>query len=365
MFILAHARGGDWSEVTEDCLSQIREQEVVASLGFVFVTDHLTPHFTDIVAALQSQTGVASWSGTVGIGICATGVEYVDEPAMVVLLADLPLDSFHLFDSLEAIANSQAQPNGKDINTAVVYGSPENQQLHEQVTQLAAMTDTGFVLGGVASSRSGAILYPATLGETGVAGVAFSSEVSLVSRLSQGCTPIGESHRVTACDHNIVRTLDHKPALQVMQEEMGELLSRDMARASGQVFAGLPVSGSDTGEYMVRNLMGIDQENGLIAVGDMMTEGQSFMFCRRDAASARIDLERMVAELRDSLDVPARGGLYFTCLGRGESLFGRRNEEMSIIRDILGDIPLAGFFANGEISHNRLYGYTGVLSLFV
>jgi len=365
MFILAHARGGDWSEVTEDCLSQIRGQAAAASLGFIFITDHLTPHFTDIVEALQSQTGVLSWSGTVGIGICATGVEYVDEPAMVVMLADLPTGSFSLFDSLAAAGDSKAQLNGADINTAVVYGSPENHQLHEQVTQLAAITETGFVLGGVASSRSGAILYPAMLGEAGIAGVAFSNKVPLASRLSQGCMPIGEPHRVTACDHNIVRTLDHKPALQVMQEEMGELLSRDMNRASGQIFAGLPVSGSDTSEYLVRNLMGIDHENGLIAVGDMMTEGQSFMFCRRDAASARTDLERMVTELRDSLDEPARGGLYFTCLGRGESLFGRRNEEMTIIRNILGDVPLAGFFANGEISHNRLYGYTGVLSLFV
>jgi small ligand-binding sensory domain FIST len=365
MFKLAHARGGDWSAATEDCLSQLRGQENTASLGFVFVTDHLTANFTDIVSALQSQTGVPYWSGTVGIGICATGIEYVDEPAMVVMLADLPVDSFHLFDSLGAIGDSEAQLTAKDINTAVVYGSPENQQLHEQVDQLAAMTQTGFVVGGVASSRSGVILYPAILGETGIAGVAFSNKVAMASRLTQGCTPIGEPHRVTACDHNIVRTLDHKPALQVMQEEMGELLSRDLPRASGQIFAGLPVSGSDTGEYMVRNLMGIDQENGLIAVGDMMTEGQSFMFCRRDAASARTDLERMATELRNSLDTPARGGLYFSCLGRGESLFGRRNEEMQIIRDILGDIPLAGFFANGEISHNRLYGYTGVLSLFV
>ena len=89
------------------------------------------------------------------------------------------------------------------------------------------------------------------------------------------------------------------------------------------------------------------------------------MFCRRDGDSARTDLRRMLGELKTALGgrAPA-GGLYVSCLARGPAMFGASSAEMQIIREELGDFPLAGFFANGEISHDRLYTYTGVLSLF-
>jgi small ligand-binding sensory domain FIST len=88
------------------------------------------------------------------------------------------------------------------------------------------------------------------------------------------------------------------------------------------------------------------------------------MFCRRDGTSAREDLGRMLDAIAGQLDTPPKGGLYYACVGRGEHMFGRRSAELGIIRERLGDFPLAGFFCNGEISHDRLYGYTGVLTLF-
>ncbi|MDG2204034.1 MAG: FIST C-terminal domain-containing protein, partial [Alphaproteobacteria bacterium] len=93
--------------------------------------------------------------------------------------------------------------------------------------------------------------------------------------------------------------------------------------------------------------------------------GDQLMFVRRDPASAEEDLIRMVRDLMDRLPGPARGGLYFSCVARGSNLFGQEGREMKIIGDLMKDVPLVGFFGQGEISNNRLYGYTGVLALFL
>jgi small ligand-binding sensory domain FIST len=159
--------------------------------------------------------------------------------------------------------------------------------------------------------------------------------------------------------------LDGRPALDVLKEDIGEILSRDLMRIGGYIFAGLPIAGSDTGDYLVRNLVGVDPQNGLVAIGDMVEQGGRVMFCRRDANTAKEDLLRMLEAIRKALPGPPRGGIYVSCLGRGRNLFGEDSEELKLIVTALGDFPLVGFYANGEISQDRLYGYTGVLTLFI
>jgi small ligand-binding sensory domain FIST len=134
---------------------------------------------------------------------------------------------------------------------------------------------------------------------------------------------------------------------------------------AGYIFAALPIPGSDTGDYLVRNLIGIDPQEKLLAIGDDLEEDAQLMFCRRDRAAAREDMERMLDDLGKRTKGNIRGGVYYSCLGRGRNQFGEDSEELQLISDRLGDFPLVGFFANGEISHNRLYGYTGVLTLFI
>jgi small ligand-binding sensory domain FIST len=151
----------------------------------------------------------------------------------------------------------------------------------------------------------------------------------------------------------------------VLKEDIGEQTTQELSRVGGTIFAGLPVPGSDTGDYIVRHLIGIDPANGLIAIGDMVKPGGQLLFCRRDRQTAREDMARMLKSIKQGLYGQPRGGLYFSCLGRGPGLFGEDDGELNMVREALGDFPLVGFFCNGEISHNRLYGYTGVLTLFV
>jgi small ligand-binding sensory domain FIST len=200
-----------------------------------------------------------------------------------------------------------------------------------------------------------------------VSGVLLSSEQLVVSGLSQGCTPIGEAYVVTEADgpHGVVKALDGRPAVEVLREAVGELLARDLRRIGGYIFAALPIPGSDTGDYLVRNLIGLDLERGWLQIGAELSVGDRLRFCRRDHQTARADLKRMLEDLRERAGGAPRGALYFSCVARGRHLFGPHSEELRLIRETFGDMPLTGFFANGEISNNRLYGYTGVLTLLL
>ncbi|MDT8283853.1 MAG: FIST C-terminal domain-containing protein, partial [Gammaproteobacteria bacterium] len=122
---------------------------------------------------------------------------------------------------------------------------------------------------------------------------------------------------------------------------------------------------SDKNDYMVRSLVGIDETKKIFAINDLVNEGQDLLFCRRDGNSATEDMQQMLQNIKKRLTDTPKGGIYISCLGRGREQFGEDSEEIKMIQNLLGDFPLTGFFANGEIHHNRVYGYTGVLTLFV
>jgi small ligand-binding sensory domain FIST len=151
----------------------------------------------------------------------------------------------------------------------------------------------------------------------------------------------------------------------VFKQDIGEILARDLRRVAGYIFAALPVEGDDRGDYLVRNLMGLDPARGLIAIGDRLRAGQRIMFCRRDRASAVEDLDRMTGDLKRRINTTPRAAIYFSCLARGPNMFGADAAEVRLIEQKLGPVPLIGFFCNGEISNARLYTYTGVLALIL
>jgi len=365
-FRYAHAAASDWREAVKSCLAGLGQGG--GSLGFVYATDHLAEKLGEIVNLLKSHTGVSHWVGTVGIGVCASGREYLDEPALVAMVGDFDPDSFNVFSGVTGSADIDSltlKCGGAAPNFAIVHGDPVNREIADLVSRLAGRVESGFLVGGLSSSRKQNYQVADEVVEGGVSGVAFSDTVTVATRLTQGCSPIGPKHAITTCQQNVIITLDGRPALDVLREDIGEALSRDLNRIGGQIFAGLPIAGSDTGDYLVRNLVGIDPSNKLIAIGEMVQQGGSVLFCRRDTKTANEDMTRMLDSIRQGMFSSPRGGVYYSCLGRGASLFGPNSEELRMIRDTLGDFPLVGFFCNGEISHNRLYGYTGVLTLFV
>jgi len=366
------ATGSDWRTILGRCLADLGTGPPHANLGLLYVTDPLTPYLHELLGGLRSKTEIDDWIGTVGTGICFTGREIYDEPAAVIMLVSLPEDSFRLIPAGIEPLSEMLTANRKWIvehqaNFGIVHGDPRNPHIPQIIESLSNDLDSGFLVGGLASAddQKHPVQIAGELYGDGLSGVLFSSGVPVISGLTQGCTPLGAKHTVSQCDRNILVTLDGRPALDVFREDIGEVLSKDLSRVAGYIFAGLPVPGSDTGDYLVRNLIGIDPGQKLLAIGDLVEEQTAIMFCKRDGESARQDMLRMLDDLGKRAEGGIKGGVYYTCLGRGRYQFGENSEELKMIRDELGDFPLVGFFANGEISHKRLYGYTGVLTLFL
>lgn len=367
-FRLAHASAENWGRAAKSCVDQLAPADG-ATLGFVYVTDRLSADLDGILTVLREMTGVRHWIGTVGLGVVATGREYFDEPAMAVMLCGLPPDSFRVFPTVakkagELRASTTDWKEAGQATFGVVHGDPRNPAAPELLAAVAK--DSGiFFVGGLSSSRGGLAQVADKLTDGGLSGVLFSASVPVATGLTQGCSPVGPVRRITACQENVLSQLDGVPALDALMEDIGAASLDELSRRAANIHVALPVSGSDTGDYMVRNLVGVDPEKDLVAIGERVAPGDRIMFCRRDKAAAREDLSRMLKALKRRVGGAPKAGVYYTCVARGPNLFGPGSVELAAIRDELGDFPLVGFFCNGEISNDRLYGYTGVLALFL
>lgn len=367
-FTSIHVTGADWRDLCDQAVANIPDAQA-ARLGFIYIAEQLAADTDRILDYLRDQSGIPHWVGCVGLGLCSNARETYDESALAILVTPFSDDDFRIIPAFEqnpvewlgATAEWRARTMA---SVAVVHADPASTQLPDLITTLSDGLQGGFLVGGIASAQSLPVQIADRATGNGLSGVLFSGTVAISTGLSQGCSLIGHKHRITGCHHNVIETIDDRPALDVFKESIGEVLARNLNKVAGYIFAALPVTGSDTGDYLVRNLVGIDPEQGLLAIGDIVNPGMEIQFARRDAETAREDLRRMIGNLKNRLPGPARGGLYHSCLGRGRNLFGENSEELKLLQELLGDVPLVGFYANGEISHNRLYGYTGVLTLF-
>ena len=330
-FRYAHSNGADWQECVARCASALGKP--AGGLGFAYFTEPLMANAGDIVDTLRELTGVRDWVGTVGIGVVATGTEYLGEPALALMVADLPSDSYRVFSGkLRGPQPGERTPAGAvAAQFGIVHGDPQTPDMGELIADMSARVESGYLVGGLSSARGETVQVANDILSGGLSGVVLASDVHVATRHTQGCTPLAARHVVTECEDNIVVSLDGRPALDVFREDVGELQARDLRGATERTHVGFPVRGSDTGDYMVRSIMGIDPKNKLIAVGEMPEVGSTLLFCRRDANTAREDLARILSDLHREMPAP-RGALYFSCIGRGEHLFGRRGAELGQIR---------------------------------
>ncbi|WP_295548676.1 FIST N-terminal domain-containing protein [uncultured Pseudacidovorax sp.] len=424
LFPTGHATHPDWRMAAGLVLAQLRAQmalpayESAPSLGLLYVTDHYTAEAADILDLLAAELpDVSDWAGAVAAGIVANAAEYIDEPAIGVMLLGVPADQYRVFSGVAPLAASGHAPGdgpnaGFSARCALVHADPQTLELPELIAEIAGRTDEGLLFGGLASGRAGALQFAlggngtvagqgATRGvfEGGLSGVAFGPGVELATQVTQGCQPVSRQREITGADDNLLLTLDGRPALDVLLEDLEISLERDPQQAIDTVRAtlvGLSAAGTDgvrvTGDLgpqaRVRHIIGLDPKRRAVAIADRAEAGMRMSFCRRNAQAARADLMRICAEIRESLEPqvqslasaqalalsetdasphPARriaGAVYISCVGRGGPHFGAPNAELQILRHALGDVPLTGFFAGGEIAGHHLYGYTGVLTVF-
>jgi len=366
-FRAGYAAGGDWQSAFSAALADAWPLPEGANLGFVYATDYYAPHFGEIVERLKAETGIRQWSGTVGLGIATPEGEIFDRPALAIMAGRFPEEAFRLFGPLGSAADLAAiAPDwlAAQLGTvALLQADPRTPELETLIADLGEAA-RAFPLGGLTASRAG----PASAigGRAGgLSGVLFGPGVEIVSGLTQGCAPLGPAMTITGAEGNVISAIDGRPATEVLIEAVDRHFDGRLSEAWGHLHPAFPVPGRDRDDYLVRNFLGMDADKGLLAVGDLVEPGQKILFCRRDLAGARQDLARMLADVARRAAGRARAGLFFSCVARGPNLFGPGGAEMRQIRQALGEIPLVGFYAGGEISGDRLYGYTGVLALFV
>ena len=416
LFPTGHATHPQWRMAAGLVLAQLRAQMALAdyaatpALGLLYITDHYAGDAQEILDHLGAELPlVTDWAGTVGVGVSANGAEYFDEPALSVMLCDLPSDQYRVFSGVAPLASSELA--GFEAHTALVHADAATADLTELIGDLAARTETGYLFGGLSSGRAGSLQF--AIGGNGnikghggargvftggLSGVVFGEGVRLVSRVTQGCQPVSAEHEITKVDSNLILELDGEAALDVLLRDLKISLDRpqpaiETVRAT---LVGLSSPGSDavrrTGDLgadvLVRHIIGLDPTRRGVAIADHPEAGTRLSFVRRNVQAARADLMRICAEIREELEPeeqslataqalagaevdasphPARGiagAVYVSCSGRGGPHFGAPGAELQIVRRALGDVPLVGFFAGGEIARHHLYGYTGVLTVF-
>ncbi len=366
---LGHASGADWRGAAKAALKSLPAGGVEANLGFVYVTHELGNNLADVLALLKSETGIESWVGAAGIGICATGRDYFGEPAVAILAGRFPEGAFGIFDT------ERAEADGAGVSTAklsdmdgphfgVVHGDPGGTEILRVLPHFSEATES-FLVGGLSSPEAAQSQVANTVTGGGLSGVLFSGAVPVATGLSQGCQPVGPVREITECRSNIAVKIDGEPALDALRRDAECDTPQDLRQIGGTIFVAFPVEGSDRADYVVRNLVGIDEKRALVGIGAPLERGQRIMFCRRDADTARSDLKRMLTELHGRAGGAPRGGIYCSCVARGPHLFGPGAVEPNMIAEEFGDLPLIGFYGSGEISHDRLYTQTGVLALFL
>ncbi len=351
-----------------------------ADLALMFVTGDAHESAPEALAAVRGATRAAVVLGCTGTGILTERREVEGELAVAVLA----VSSDRLIATPFAFEGQGERPDlgtevGQRVGPTVAEGGcvlvlPDAVGCNPAAL-LAQLHDAiGFVpvLGAVAAGEPTFELHDAEVTDGALVGAALSGLTPVIG-VTQGCTPIGEPYVITHAQSNVIHRIGSRPALEVLGEAVRSQPGTEARVQRGGVFAGLAMDAAksplERGDFLVRNLVGADQSSGALAVGDRVRVGQTVQFQIRDAQASRDDLRAMLDEVAERLNGrrPAFG-CYFDCAGRGRGLFGVPDHDVTLIRERLGEFPLAGFFGNGEFApigrRNFFHNYTGALVIF-
>lgn len=349
------------------------------SLAVLFASPHFTGSSDAVVDAVREAVAPATLIGCVGESIVGGAVEVEGEPAVSVWLAELPSDagSFHVeFTRTEEggfFSGWPRQGPGAFLLIADPYTFPADlllRQLNEQ------MPGT-LIIGGMASGGSGPgetrLFLDDRVLDSGAVAVRVPEEVEVVTLVSQGCKPIGKAFTVTKADRNVIVELGGRPPADRVRQLFESLSDQDRHLMSQGLLIGRVIdeykAEPERGDFLIRSVIGADPRSGALAVGEPVRVGETVKFHVRDAASADEDLVEALASARQNLGGRApSGALLFTCNGRGSRMFSTPSHDASLVTQQLDDLPVAGFFAAGELGpvggRNFVHGFTASMALF-
>ncbi|MFQ4143839.1 FIST N-terminal domain-containing protein [Chlorogloeopsis sp. ULAP02] len=363
-----------------------------ADLGLVFISSAFTSEYSRLLPLLAQQLSVPVLIGCSGGGVIGSTVEgqtqeLEAEPALSLTLAHLPgvnIKAFHVV--AEDLPDLDGPPNAW-IDLIGVPPTPTPQFILLSASFSSGISDLlqgldyaypgsvtvgGQASGGVMGGRIG-LFCNDRLYRGGTVGVALSGNIVLETIVSQGCRPIGKPYQVTKGDRNIILELDEQAPLVVLRDVIAELSDEDRTLAQHSLFVGLAMDEFkqclQPGDFLIRDILGVDPAGGAIAIGDRIRPGQRLQFHLRDAEASAADLEFLLQQYQtqQSSFETAVGALMFSCVGRGAGLYGKANFDSQLFQHYLNNIPLGGFFCSGEIgpvgNSTFLHGYTSVFGI--
>ncbi|HET8579964.1 MAG TPA: FIST N-terminal domain-containing protein [Nitrospiraceae bacterium] len=358
--------------------------ERTADLACLFFSRHYVDQAEQLFTAVRSALGPQLLVGCTGEGIITDAEEIENAPGATLWAAHLPgvhLTPFRLSfgqDGDRFSATGWPDPLGGEAGPPVflLMADPFSTPVDEVLLQIGDLFPGSIAIGGLAGGGQdlggNRMLLNDEVYDEGLVGVALSGPICIRTIISQGCRPIGERYVITKAENNVIYELGGSPALEHLQATFESLSSDEQNLAHRALHLGVLIDEHrnrfERGDFLVRNLIGADRSSGSVAIGDMVREGQTVQFHLRDAKSASEDLHSLLAAYRSSHKQPPLGALLFSCCGRGRGLFGRPHHDTTALREHVGDIPVAGFFAQGEIGpvggSNFLHGYTASIALF-
>lgn len=349
------------------------------SLAVVFASPHFTGSADAVVDAVREAVAPATLLGCVGESVVGGAIEVEGEPAISVWLAELPsaVESFRVdFRRVDEGGLFSGWPEGR-LGTFLVIADPYTFPVDLLLKQVNEQTPGTLVVGGMASGGSGPgetrLFLDDRVVDSGAVAVRIPDEVEVVTLVSQGCKPVGEPFTVTKADRNVILELGGRSPAARVKQLFESLSDEDRQLVSQGLLVGRVIdeykADPERGDFLVRSVIGADPASGALAVGERVRVGETIRFHVRDAASADEDLMEALASARAKLGERApSGALLFTCNGRGSRMFSTPSHDASLVTQQLDGLPLAGFFAAGELGpvggRNFVHGFTASMALF-
>ena len=377
------------SEAVAECASRIRAEfgDQAPDLIVTFLSSHYASEYENLPHIIREHLQGGTLIGCSGGGVIGAGREVEHRPGLALTVASLPdveLTAFHIEgDALpdgdaspkewEALVNTQADSNPHFVILADPFSIQGEQLLMGLDYAFPASAKIGGLASGAQQPKGNALYLSDGFYRSGVVGLAMHGDIVVDTVVAQGCRPIGKPMHVTGCERNILLELDGHPPLEVLKEIFQRLSERDRELAQHSLFLGVVMDefndNPGLGDFLIRNIVGMDPRAGALGIGEMLKEGQTVQFHLRDANTSSEDLNSMLTRYTENgVAKSASGALLFQCLGRGSYLYGRADHDTDMFRDKVGNMPLTGFFCNGEIGpvggSTFLHGYTSSFGIF-
>lgn len=356
---------------------------ITPDLAVVFASPHHNAEVHAAIAGWVSECPGISVIGCTAGGVVGDGHEVEQRRALSVIAASLPgvkVETFHIEDGALPDADTASWTNQfgapDDGPQFIVLSDPFTFDSQSFVTGVDRHFENSVTIGGIASgaqSPGGVRLHDgATVHSSGAVVAVLRGALRVDTVVAQGCRPIGEPMLVTEHRDNVILGLAGEQPVAVLRDLYHQLDSRDRKLFEGSLFVGIEMQDRveyRPGDFLIRHIIGMDPDTGAVVVNAPLHPWQVIQFHLRDARTSRSDLDAVLERFRlDNPTVEPAGALMFSCLGRGLHLYQRPDHDTDLFREHLGDVPLAGFFCNGEIGpvggHTFLHGYTSVFALF-